>query len=50
MDVMLDLISYIFGYKKGRKDGASDVVIAGDTYTYTDPNNDGNIVITEVTD
>lgn len=41
----MDIISYILGLIKGKKDGEKHVVIEGDGYTYTDPNNDGNIVI-----
>jgi len=46
---MFDLASYFMGLIKGRKQGAKDVTIDGDGYEYTDSNNDGHIVITEVT-
>lgn len=40
---MLDMFSYILGLLKGKK----DLVITGSGYTFTDPQTDGNIVITE---
>lgn len=44
---MLDIISYLIGFIKGVKKGETHVVIEGDGYTYTDPSNDGNIIITK---
>lgn len=41
---MIDLMSYILGYNKGKKDGASDVVLTGDGYTFTDDGH-GNITM-----
>ncbi len=46
---MIDIVSYVMGLIKGRKQGAKDVTIDGDGYEYTDSNTDGHIVITEVT-
>lgn len=45
---MIDIISYVMGLIKGRKQGTKNVVLDGDGYTYTDSQNDGNVVITEV--
>lgn len=41
----MDFISYIIGLIKGRKEGTQDVVLEGDSYTFTDPNSDGNVVM-----
>ena len=41
----MDFISYIIGLIKGRKEGTQNVVLEGDSYTFTDPNNDGNVVM-----
>ena len=43
---LLDIVSYLIGKSKG----ASNVTIDGDGVTYTDAHNDGNIVITEVSE
>lgn len=44
----MDIISYILGLVKGKKDGAGTVVVEpGDEYKFTDPNGDGNIVVTK---
>lgn len=40
---MIDMMSYILGNSAGK----GNVVIEGNGYTYTDPESDGNIVITE---
>ena len=40
---MIDIISYIIGLLKG----ASTVVLEGGDYLFSDPNNDGHIVITK---
>lgn len=41
---MFDLLSFLLG----KKAGSRDVVLSDDSnYTYTDPNSDGNIEITE---
>lgn len=49
---MLDIFSYLIGLLKGKKigiaEGSKHVIIEGDGYVFTDSNNDGNIVITEV--
>lgn len=44
----MDILSYIIGLLKGRKQGKGEVVLDGDDYTFSDPQADGNIVITEV--
>ena len=44
----MDILSYIIGLIKGRKQGKSEVVLDADGYTFSDPNHDGHIVITEV--
>lgn len=43
----MDIVSYVIGLSKGKKEGASEVIIEGTDYTFTDENNDGNIVIEE---
>lgn len=40
-----DVISYILGLVKGKVDGEGNVTFEGNV-TCTDPNNDGNIIIT----
>ena len=40
---MINVVSYLIGYFKGRK----NVILDGDGYSYTDSNSDGNIVIEE---
>lgn len=47
---MIDIISYVMGLIKGRKQGTKNVVLDGDGYTYTDSQHNGNVVITEVND
>ena len=45
---MLDFISYIMGFVGGIVKGETHVVLEdGTQYTFTDSNNDGNIVIQE---
>lgn len=45
---MFDVVSYILGLVKGENDGKGTVVVEpGDEYTFTDPNGDGNIVVTK---
>lgn len=41
-----DIISYLIGLLKG----ASNVVLEGGDYVFSDPNNDGNIVVTKKED
>ncbi len=43
----MDIISYIIGLSKGKKAGQGEVIIEGTDYTFTDVNNDGNIIIEE---
>ena len=43
----MDIVSYIIGHTKGKSDGEGTVVLDGTEYTFTDENNDGNIVIEE---
>lgn len=43
---MEDILSFIMGMIKGTQEGAGNVVLDGD-YNFTDPNHDGNIVITK---
>lgn len=45
---MFDLIAFLVGLAKGKTYG--NITLEGDTYEFTDSNNDGNIVITEVSD
>lgn len=42
---MIDIVSYILGLIKGKSIGASHVIIEGNI-TCTDPDNDGNVIIT----
>lgn len=44
----MDTLSYILGFETAQRKGTSQVVIESDSYTFTDPNGDGNIEITEV--
>ena len=44
----MDILSYIIGLLKGRKQGKGEVTLDGDSYTFSDPQHDGNITITEV--
>ena len=46
----MDIMSYILGLINGKKNGKSgvDVTIDGDEYSYSDPNHNGEITITEV--
>lgn len=44
---MFDVISYILGLVKGKEEGTGNVVLEGDSYTFTDSQSDGNIVITK---
>ena len=41
---MDDILSYILGKKQGK---GTVVIEEGEEYTFTDPNADGNIVITK---
>lgn len=41
----MDLLSYILGRLKGQRESQS-VEIESDSYEFSDPNSDGNIVIT----
>lgn len=43
----MDILSYLIGLLKGRKE-AKNVVIESDTYLFTDADLDGNVVVTEV--
>lgn len=43
----MDTVSYLIGKKKGVAEGAGTVVMDGESgYEFTDPNHDGNIVVT----
>lgn len=43
-----DFVSYILGLLKGKKSGGSGIAIMDEgDYKITDPNGDGNIVITK---
>lgn len=45
---MIDILSYILGFFKGKKSAASNVVIEeGGDYTFSDTGHDGNVVIAE---
>lgn len=47
MDNGIDIASYILGLIAGEKKGTGKIVIEGDVYTFSDPNNDGHIVVTK---
>lgn len=47
---MNDIVSYILGKKKGEKTGRGTVIIEGNEYQFSDPNNDGHIIVTKVED
>lgn len=42
----MDILSYLLGLKSGEKKGKGEVEIESD-YIFTDPNSDGNIVVTK---
>ncbi len=41
----MDMASYYRGKVAGRKAGAGGIVMTGDEYEVTEPNNDGGLVI-----
>lgn len=43
----MDIPSYILGLIAGEKNGEGKIVIEGDVYTFSDPNNDGHVVVTK---
>lgn len=43
---MIDIVSYILGLIKGRKEGMENIVISGNL-TVADPDSDGNIIVSE---
>ena len=43
----MDIISYLMGLITGKKEGEKVLVFEGDGYTFSDPNDDGNLVIEE---
>lgn len=46
----MDMKSFFIGLQKGFEDGAEHVVLDGTGYTFSDPNNDGHVIIEEVQD
>lgn len=44
-----DIISYLIGLLKGAS-SASNVILEGGDYEFSDPNHDGNIVVTKKED
>lgn len=44
----MDMLSYIIGLIKGKKQGKSEIDLEGDNYSFSDSQNNGNIVIEEV--
>lgn len=46
----MDIISYILGFKKGKKTGRGTVIIEGNEYAFSDPDHDGHIIVTKVED
>lgn len=47
---MFDVISYVLGRVKGKKEGVGTVVLEGNAYTFVDRNQDSNIEIEEESD
>lgn len=45
MSELMSIVDYIMGHAKGKVDGEGNITFEGNV-TCTDPNNDGNIVIT----
>lgn len=43
----MDIVSFLIGLMKGKKEGEKTIVLGTDGYQITDPNNDGNLVITQ---
>ena len=43
----INMVSYIMGMEDGYADGLGTVEIDSDAYVFTDPNEDGNIVVEE---
>jgi len=44
---MFDASSYVMGIEQGYAEGSGNVVIDSDAYVFTDPDDDGNIVVTK---
>ena len=44
---MFDAASYAMGVEEGYSEGSGTVEIDSDAYVFTDPNEDGNIIIEE---
>lgn len=42
---MFDAASYAMGVEEGLSEGVGEVVIDSDAYVFTDPDEDGNIVV-----
>ena len=47
-EAIMDILSYIIGLLKGRAQGKGEVELDGDNYSFSDPQNTGDIVIEEV--
>lgn len=43
----MDIISFLIGLMKGKEEGTGTIVLETDGYQITDPNEDGNLVITQ---
>lgn len=46
----MDMKSFLKGLSKGFEEGTGHVVLDGTGYTFSDPNNDGHVIIEEVQD
>lgn len=46
-DEAIDFISFGLGVARGRKEGEQTIILETDGYQITDPNDDGNLVITQ---
>ncbi len=43
---MIDIVAYLLGFFNGKKKGEENIVISG-SLTVTDPDSDGNIIVSE---
>ena len=43
-----EILAYVAGYNTGERDATGRVVFEGDEYSFSDPDDDGNLVIEEV--
>ena len=46
----MNILSYVIGWLRGKKEGTKHVELEGDGYTFSDTLSNGNIVIEEAND